>query len=212
MARRDAPADSTAAWRLPGGPDLSVILTSAMDAFYENGFHGTSVRDIARRAELTVPALYYHHENKEAILAALLDHSIDLVIDRCRAALHDAGDDPGDRFANLIECLVLYMAHHRKNAAMDAEIRALGDENRKRYSAKRRTVERMLATTVKEGVESAAFSVTSPADTARALLGMIQAIAVWYRPGGRTTPDTVAARYLDIACHTVGALPGGRRG
>jgi AcrR family transcriptional regulator len=191
-------------WRTWAGPGLSTILQSALDAFYEHGYHGTSVRDIARRAGLTVPALYYHHENKESILAALLDQSIAAVIIRCRAALADAGDAPLDRFANLVECLVLYMAHATKNAAMDAEIRALSDEHRRGYSTKRRTVETMLTTAIKDGVDEGVFSVSSPRDTARALLGMIQAIAVWYRPGGRLAPDAVARSYLDIAQHTVG--------
>jgi AcrR family transcriptional regulator len=192
-------------WRTWAGPELSPILQSALDAFYENGYHGTSVRDIAQRAGLTVPALYYHHENKEAILAALLDQSILAVITRCRAALAEAGDAAEDRFANLVECLVLYMAHATKNAAMDAEIRALNDAHRRAYSTKRRTVETMLTTVIKDGVEDGVFEVTSPRDTARALLGMIQAIAVWYRPGGRLAPDAVARSYLDIAQHTVGA-------
>lgn len=203
---RTEPGDAAVTeWRTWAGPELSVILQSALDAFYENGYHGTSVRDIARRAGLTVPALYYHHENKEAILAALLDQSIVAVIARCRAALDEAGEAPEDRFAYLIEALVLYMAHSTKNAAMDAEIRALSDEHRRSYSTKRRTVENMLTAAIKDGLDAGAFSVVSPRDTARALLGMIQAIAVWYRPGGRLAPDAVARSYLDIAQHTVGA-------
>jgi AcrR family transcriptional regulator len=205
MTRTETGEGAHTEWRTWAGPELSPILQSALDAFYENGYHGTSVRDIAQRAGLTVPALYYHHENKEAILASLLDQSILAVITRCRAALADAGDAAEDRFTNLVECLVLYMAHATKNAAMDAEIRALNDERRRAYSTKRRTVETMLTTVIKDGVESGVFDVTSPRDTARALLGMIQAIAVWYRPGGRLAPDAVARSYLDIAQHTVGA-------
>ncbi len=46
--------------------ELSPILSAALDAFYEKGFHGASVRDIARRVGVTVPALYYHYDSKEA--------------------------------------------------------------------------------------------------------------------------------------------------
>jgi AcrR family transcriptional regulator len=195
-------------WRSSDGPELSPTLLVALDAFYENGYHGTSVRDIARRVGVTVPALYYHHENKQAILVALLDHSILAITEQCRAALAAAGDEPAKRFANLIECLVLYMAHHRKNAAMDAEIRALSPEHRTRYAAQRRVVEDMLTAAVKDGVDIGVFSVAVPRDTSRALLGIIQAIATWYVPGGRVTPKALARSYLDIAWHTAGALPG----
>jgi hypothetical protein len=47
--------------------------------------------------------------------------------------------------------------------------------------------------------------VTSPTDTGRALLGMIQAITLWFSPdGGRLTAAELAARYVDIAERTVG--------
>jgi len=89
---------------------------------------------------------------------------------------------------------------------MDAEIRALSPDARKRYSAQRRRVEEMLANTIEQGVTAGVFDVTSPPDTERALLGMIQAITLWFRPGGgRLTAAELAGRYVDIAEHTVGA-------
>ena len=193
------------AWRAADDEQLTPILSVARDRFYEVGFHGTTVRDIAARVGVTVPALYYHHANKEAILSALLDRSISAVIWRCEQALAEAGEDPVGRFRNLIECLALYMASHRKSAGMDAEIRALSDEARKRYSAQRRQVEMMLVDTIARGLSAGVFEVASPRDTGRALLGMIQAITLWFDPErGRLTAPELAARYVDIASHTVG--------
>jgi AcrR family transcriptional regulator len=193
------------AWRHADDEDLSPILATARDLFYEVGCHGTTVRDIASRVGVTVLALYYHHANKQAILATLLDRSIRSVIERCEQALAEAGDNPADRFRNLIECLALYMANHRKSAAMDAEIRALFPAARKLCSTQRRRVEQMLADTIEQGVAEGVFEVTSPPDTARALLGMIQAITVWFSPGrGRLTAAQLASRYVGIAGHTVG--------
>ena len=193
------------AWRHADDEDLSPILATARDLFYDVGFHGTTVRDIAGQVGVTVPALYYHHANKEAILAALLDRSISNVIERCEQALGEAGDDPASRFRNLIECLALYMANHRKSAAMDAEIRALSPAARKLYSVQRRRVEQMVADTISQGAAAGVFDVTSPSETGRALLGMIQAITLWFRPdGGRLTASELAVRYVDIAERTVG--------
>jgi hypothetical protein len=97
------------------------------------------------------------------------------------------------------------MANHRKSAAMDAEIRALSPAARRHYSIQRRRVEQMVADTMSGGVAAGVFDVTSPSDTGRALLGMIQAITLWFRPGGgRLTAPELAARYVDIAEGTVG--------
>ena len=208
LARPDGPpAATTGSWRDAQDLGLSLILQHALDAFYEHGFHGTAVRDIARRVQVTVPALYYHHENKEAILNALLNASIDRVNLVSGQALAEAGPGTADRFLNLVECLVLYMAHSGKLCYLDNDIRALGPANRRAYTAKRRIVEQRMIDVIADGVHAGIFEVTSPAETARALLGMIQAVASWFRPDGPLTPEEVAVHYLDIAAHTVGADP-----
>jgi AcrR family transcriptional regulator len=48
------------------------ILQAAYDSFLENGYHGSSMRDIARRAKLTVAAAYNHFKNKEQLYLAVL--------------------------------------------------------------------------------------------------------------------------------------------
>lgn len=198
-------------WRRPSLEPLSPVLVSALDAFYENGYHGSSVRDIARGADITVPGLYYHYSSKQEILFDLLDHSISAVIEVSKAAVTAAGADVVLRFDHLVEALVLYVAQHPRNAAMDAEIRALTPENRSRYSAKRRFVERLLLRAIEDGVSAGAFQVAHPPETARALLGMIQSIPTWYRPGGRLSVAALAERYLEVARHGVGASRTGRR-
>jgi TetR/AcrR family transcriptional regulator, cholesterol catabolism regulator len=200
-------AAPTMDWRSGVQVRLTPILSAALDAFSERGYHGTTVRDIARRVGVTVPALYYHHENKESILFDLLDSSIERLHTLCQAAMSEAGDDVGQRFLNLVEALVLYMAHSTKLAGLDSEIRSLESDKRSLYATKRRRIEKMLVEVVADGRKAGLFDVTSPPDAARALLGMFQAIAVWYRPGGKRPPQGLATSYLDIAAHAVGATP-----
>jgi AcrR family transcriptional regulator len=206
-SRKKARVARVATVNYPDPAPLSPILASALDAFYESGYHGTSVRDIAQRAKLTVPALYYHYTNKEAILLALLNTSIDSVIEWASLALDRAGEHPADRFLNLIESLSLYIATHVKSAAMDAEIRVLSPQHLRAYGERRRIVAQMLTDTIAEGVRRQVFEVTDSRETSRAILGMIQAIAIWYDPGGLLSPADVARRYVDIAAHAVGATP-----
>ncbi|GAB2888384.1 TetR/AcrR family transcriptional regulator [Nocardioides pacificus] len=195
------------AWRSSVQLELSPILLAALDAFNEHGYHGTTVRDIARRVGVTVPALYYHHANKEDILHTLQMLSIDRLAGLCRAAVVDAGDDTEQRLLNLIEALVRYMAHSTKLAALDSEIRSLSAERRAAYVERRREVEQLLVEAVQAGMDAGHFDVRSARDTARALIGMVQAIAVWYHPEGEVSPAALARKYAEIAAHTVGASP-----
>jgi AcrR family transcriptional regulator len=48
------------------------ILQAAYKLFLENGFHGTSMRQIASKAGLTVAAAYNHFKNKEQLYISVL--------------------------------------------------------------------------------------------------------------------------------------------
>ncbi|MFD7811669.1 TetR/AcrR family transcriptional regulator [Streptomyces sp. NPDC059785] len=191
-------------WRAYGPLDLHPILLHAMEAFNEHGYHGTSVRDIAARVGVTVPALYYHYENKQALLATLLETSMKDVLDRCRAAAAEAGDDPRARFCAMIEAIVLYMAHRKGLAFLDTEIRSLEPANRARYVALRDYLEHMLLDTVRAGTARGVFTTPIPADAVRAVLIMCQGVANWYRTEGPLTAEEIARRHVLLSLGTVG--------
>lgn len=203
MARGKATAVE-AEWRRFEPLELTPLLSAALDAFYEHGFHGTSVRDIVRRVGQTVPSLYYHHESKEGAFAALLELGTGEVAWRVNAAAADA-ESPVEQFVNVIETIVLHMAHRTRLAALDPELRHLSLDSRKRYAGRRKEIENLLTGIVEDGVATGDFVVGIPAETARALLGMCQSIARWYQPDGPLEARELADRYVEIALSTVGA-------
>ncbi|MZD07535.1 TetR family transcriptional regulator [Streptomyces sp. SID5785] len=192
-------------WRTYGPLGLHPILLRAMEAFNEHGYHGTSMRDIASRVGVTVPALYYHYENKQALLTTLLEASMRDVLDRCRAAAAEAGDDPLARFRAMVESIALSMAHRQGLAFLDTEIRSLEPANRARYVALRDYLEHMLLDTVRDGVARGMFTTPYPADAVRAVLVMCQGVANWYRADGPLTPAQLAERQVVLSLGTVGA-------
>lgn len=50
-----------------------IILHEAGELFMERGFQATSTREIAEKAEITQPNLYYHFKTKEDIYIAVLE-------------------------------------------------------------------------------------------------------------------------------------------
>ncbi|MFF6005763.1 TetR/AcrR family transcriptional regulator [Prauserella flavalba] len=211
MARRNGAAAvkhtepaQRADWRHFEPLELTPILAAALEAFYEHGFHGTTVRDIARRVGQTVPSLYYHHENKEGVFATLLEMGTGDVAWRAEAAAAEAGERADLRFAYVVEAVVLYMTHRVRLAALDPELRHLSPPKRKRYAARRKEVENLMAGIVEDGVRQGVFTAELPAETARAVLGMCQSIGRWYQPSGPLAPEELAGRYVDIALMAVG--------
>ena len=49
------------------------LLDAALEAFSENGFKGTSTRDIAERAGVHHPLITYHFKNKDKLWRAAAD-------------------------------------------------------------------------------------------------------------------------------------------
>lgn len=191
-------------WRRVEPPELSAILSAALDAFHENGFHGASVRDISQRVGVTLPTLYYHHKNKEGLLLALLEYSTGDVLARAHAASAAGGDDPTRKLANVIEAIVLPMVIRSRLAALEGEVRYLSPENRLRYRVVRKGIEEVVLEIVEDGNARGVFHVIDPAETTRAMLSMCQAIPRWYDPAGPLTPDMVASKYVEIALTMVG--------
>jgi AcrR family transcriptional regulator len=196
------PSDS---WDHPDELPLTPILTAALEAFQEHGYHGTTVRDIATRAGLTMPALYYHHGNKEGILLALLDIAMNDAATRIEAGLAAAGDDTRQQFVNFVKALVLHCTYRRDLASIHTEFRFLGEESRTAYIAKRDVVEGRLVGLLERGAAEGIFTHSDSRARARALLGMLRMIAYWYHRDGNSSPEEIADSYIEISLNVVGA-------
>jgi AcrR family transcriptional regulator len=188
----------------PPETDLPPVLLHARDAFVMNGYHGTTVRDIAKRLGQTVPAIYYHYENKQALLVALLTRSIDDLLDRCAHAESEAPDDPVERLSMLVRCIVLYVANRREMAFLDAEIRSLEPVNRDAYVLKRDRMQDMVTRVVTAGMERKVFLPGDSHAHARAIITMLRGIANWYRPGGHLRPADLCDQYVAYTLRLVG--------
>src|SRR5688500_2061086 len=69
------------------GNGLAAIMGSAREIFAERGYHGASIRDIAKRAGLSLSALYYYYDGKQELLHALLEDALADVFQSCQTAL-----------------------------------------------------------------------------------------------------------------------------
>jgi AcrR family transcriptional regulator len=203
-----APMDD---WRHYPPLRLPTILEVALRQIVEHGYEATTVRTIARAVGVTVPALYYHYENKQAILVALLDHAMELVTSHVDAALAEAGDDPVQRLSAVVEAIVLYMANHSDLAFVDSERRSLTPENLKHYLAYRDRIDGLIQDAIEDGCRAGVFLTPVPDEVRRAILSMCQGVAGWFHATGPKTPDVTAKDYVRIALASVEYTNGSTR-
>ena len=80
------------------------ILEVAVDLFIEQGYAGTSVRDISERLGMTKGSLYYHFASKEDVLNALVTPLME-DLDRFTADAAAAGRVDAGLLARLVDLL-----------------------------------------------------------------------------------------------------------
>jgi TetR/AcrR family transcriptional regulator len=91
------------------------LLDAAVEAFSENGFKGTSTRDIADRAGVHHPLITYHFKNKDQLWRAAADRIFrDFNIALVKATSEIPEDEPRARAETFIRTYVRYA--HRQPA------------------------------------------------------------------------------------------------
>jgi AcrR family transcriptional regulator len=89
--------------RLPDRKEL--ILAAAGQLFATHGYHGSSMRDLARICNLQPGSLYSHFPRKEVLLEQLVDRYLDSLLPRLHAAA-DGTEDGANRLSAMIHATV----------------------------------------------------------------------------------------------------------
>lgn len=192
------------------GEGRAVILAAAVDNFGRLGFHGTSMRDIARDADLTVASIYHHFPSKQLILHDIMVAALSDAIALTRGALMRAGTTPAEQLTAIMRAWIQFHTSHQADALIGvSEIRSLDEVGLRLVVALRDEQERMFRDVVERGVADGVFDTPYPHEAVRALLNMGSSVSTWYRRGGDLTPDDLADRYCALALSLVGGSPDG---
>ncbi len=178
------------------------ILRSALRAFRENGYHATTLEDIAEHLGLRNTALYHYFPDKEAILYECHRRSLDQVvplIDEARKRYCSAAD----RLSYVIREHVRVMTETLEGSPLALEVHELSPEHEAEVVGARDRYEKGLRDIVAQGVESGEFRPVEPKVAVFAILGSINWIARWYRPEGALHAPELGAQFAE---HLVGGL------
>lgn len=124
-----------------------LILDRSAELFARQGFHRTSIAEIAKACHASSKAWIYHYfPNKETVLFTLLHEFLELAASRVRAAVDLHPDARGRLNAFVLECLRIYAEYRINHAVLFSEMNLLPDEQR----AEIRTLERAYAHVLRE--------------------------------------------------------------
>ncbi|GAA4474933.1 TetR/AcrR family transcriptional regulator [Rhodococcus olei] len=178
----------------------AAILDAARQAFASKGYDGTSIRDIAEAAGVSLSALYYYYPSKYEALYALVLDAFDHYFAESGEALESAGDDARNQLDALVRHLVMYRV---KNAAQSKlllqEADKLHGEGATLVRKKQIESNDRFHAVINLGVEQGHFETPYPDDCVRAIISMCNAISMWYRPGGSLKVKDLQDRYSHFA-------------
>jgi TetR/AcrR family transcriptional regulator len=106
-------------------PTAERILDAALDAFGSRGFEATSLDDLARDLGIRKQTILYWYPSKEALLAAVIEHTADEVTRRLERAV--TSSEPGfGRIEAIVRAMSRLVARHPAMLGFVREVSRLG--------------------------------------------------------------------------------------
>ena len=198
-ARRPRNANANAATRID-------ILKSAAKAFRRLGYHGATVEQIAAALHMKKGNLYYYFKNKEEILYACHQYSLDQLNQLLDEVQHtDIGADT--KLRRLIVAFVHTILEELHGTALFLELDALSPAHLKAVIARRDTFDHGVRRLLEQGMATGVFEAGNPKLLAFALFGAVNWIPRWFNPNGTATSQEIAELFADFFVAGLSAPP-----
>jgi AcrR family transcriptional regulator len=178
------------------------ILKSAAAAFRRRGYHGASVDEIASALEMTKGNLYYYFRNKEEILYACHEYSLDVLLVLLDDVRADAST-PDQKLRRLILAFVHLLLDELQATALTIDLQALSPPLLGKIIARRDAFDRGLREIIQQGMDAGTFAAGNPKMVGFAVMGAVNWITKWYDPAGPMTSEAIGQAFAD---YLVGGL------
>jgi TetR/AcrR family transcriptional regulator, cholesterol catabolism regulator len=179
---------------------LREICRAAARIFYEKGYDGASMQDIAAAVGLTKAGLYHHVGSKERLLFETMNYGMDILDE---TVLHKVKDiaDPAEKLRQTIAGHVNLIVQAR-----DFELTVILHENRslkgtlqERINVRKKEYIHFLEGLIAETQQSSGRKPLVSAHLAAFfLLGSINWLYQWYHPEGSVNQDDLTLALIDF--------------
>ena len=178
------------------------VLRVAARIFSREGFRQATLAGVAQALDMTRSALYYYAESKDELLAQCAE----IARGELEAALAEAQREPTG-LARLRKWFVSYASITcddfgrcfvlTDGSEMNAEMRARNRSSQLRLG-------NAVVEMAKKGMRDGSVARRDPADISRALFGIFNGMARWYRPTAKRTSADMASEMLAAVLTGIG--------
>jgi AcrR family transcriptional regulator len=177
---------------------LQEIERVAARLFAQQGYHRTTMRDIARALRMNQASLYHYFLGKEDILFKLMNDAMDdamAVLEKICAEKRS----PEEKLRGVLQFYTRYYAGDQERLILLVnEGSALPDEKRQVLMEKERRYARLFKGLFQELADRDRMKMLPPSIAIFAFFGMVHYTIKWYRKDGPMTPEDLARSFAEI--------------
>jgi AcrR family transcriptional regulator len=170
------------------------ILKSAAGAFRRLGYHGATVEQIAATLDMQKGNLYYYFRNKEEILFACHQYSLDEllgILERIEAS----PATPEDKLRELIVSFVHGILDELHGTALFLTLEALSPEHLAEVIERRDHFDRGIRRVIQSGIDGGQFGQVDVKLLSFAILGAVNWIPRWFDPAGPASSEEIGTAF-----------------
>jgi AcrR family transcriptional regulator len=186
------------------------VLRAAAQAFNENGFHKTSLDDVAERLNITKPTIYYYVKNKDQILFECVRIGLEMLED-ASVQIEGTNQTGLSKLIALWRVYVQIVTEDFGRCLILVGEDPLPSSTRKELRALKGRIDSRFRSVIAEGIEDGSIRPCDPKMAAFAAAGALSWIARWYDPHGPLDPHELADQMIDLLVHGVSGEGQGRR-
>ncbi|MEA2742977.1 MAG: hypothetical protein QOG25_1348 [Acetobacteraceae bacterium] len=181
------------------------ILEEAVKLFYERGFNGTTLDDIAGKLGVTKPFIYTHFRSKVELLEAICRPTIEMSLEAISKAAQREGRASDRLFQGVVDFSKVVLQRQANIAVYFREEKSFSEAGLADINALRKRFDRVLSELLAEGISTGEFEIADIRVAALAIGGMVSWAYTWYQPAGRLSIDDVGAELARFALEMVRA-------
>ena len=186
-------------------PTVRRLLLAGVEAFWRDGFHASSTREVAKRAQLSPAAVYVHFATKEDLLFTIIRYVAENLRDRL-LELAAQGGSPTELLSRLVNAYVALPARmYKASLVANREFDSLTPVQRKQIVKLREELEQIVGNCLAAGKESGEFNFANLSITRMAVLSLCRSTLLWYSPRGKNTPEELGDFYVKLVLGMIGS-------
>ena len=178
---------------------LELILSSVARIFAEKSYHSTTMRDISRATNLSLPGLYHYCKSKEELLFFIQDNCFGRLLERLEQQLQGV-EDPIAKLGIFIENhLSFFAANMSEMKVLSHEAESLRGDLYTHVSTRKDKYTKLARKILREVQETQPGK--QPVDltvATYALFGMMNWIYNWYDPQGKLKVSDLGSNLLKL--------------